>query len=115
MNRLIVFTMLCLSAGSAFGSETWNCTQSEYTEDVLLTATIHDSKTTGQIEVAGTTHTARYLVEGFDRRWDFGLNDGSYTYAFVISPDGDGLYYDFSKTISGEPTSAKGIYHCTQQ
>ena len=115
MKRLIILTMLYLSAGSAYGSETWDCKTPIFGEEVLVTAIIHDSKTTGQIEVAGVTHSTSYGVEGFDRRWIFDSNDSGYDYAFVISPDGVGYYYDFTMAKPGEITQPRNVYHCTQQ
>lgn len=57
----------------------------------------------GSVNVAGANHVAEYAVRGLNRRWDFGLSEDAATYdfAFVIEPDGTGLYYDFTL----EPTA----------
>jgi hypothetical protein len=52
-----------------------------------------------------------YRREGLDRRWDFG-QWGSY--AFVIKPDGTGLYYDFTMSKDGT-ANASDIYECRQR
>jgi len=46
---------------------------------------------------------ARFSRQGLDLRWDWG-SDGAngYNYAFVIQPDGTGLYYDFSTSTDGK-------------
>lgn len=49
----------------------------------------------GFVVVAGTSHNALYSVQGFNRRWDFGPSDRPGNYAFIIEPDGTGLYYEF--------------------
>ena len=63
----------------------------------------------GMVKVSGTEQVALFKVTGFDRRWDFG--DG-FEYAFIISPDGTGSYYDFS--TGAETVSPSQIYSCNQ-
>ena len=53
----------------------------------------------GVVEVAGVSHEAKFRIEGFDRRWDFGRRvypSGmiDYDYAFIIQPNKEGFYYD---------------------
>ena len=54
---------------------------------------------------------ANYSRRGMDLRWDWGSNGygTNYKYAFVIEPDGTGLYYDFSTSQDGT-AKPKGIY-----
>jgi hypothetical protein len=68
----------------------------------VVIASINEEGNTGSIKVAGVTHQAKYQVKGFDRRWDFGLSDDfTYDYMFLITPDNQGLYYDFSVSKDG--------------
>ena len=48
-----------------------------------------------------------YSRQGLDRRWDWGENG---QYSFVITPDGNGRYYDFTNVPAGESTKPAGIY-----
>ena len=48
-----------------------------------------------------------YSRTGLEHRWDWGPND---EYAFVIKPDGTGLYYDFSSVKVGTSTKARSVY-----
>jgi len=64
---------------------------------VLVTAIVEQKQTLGKIHVAGVTYNTSYSVNGFIRRWDFG-GKGRDEYAFLIEPDGDGAYYDFTKS-----------------
>ncbi len=62
----------------------------------------------------GTTGEEAYFSrQGLDLRWDWGSNyrDGAerFRYAFVIQPDGTGLYYDFSISTDGI-SKPRGIY-----
>jgi len=50
---------------------------------------------------------AMYQRAGLNHRWDFDDE-----YAFVIKPDGTGLYYDFTMTEKGETTGARQFYEC---
>ena len=60
----------------------------------------------GTIKVEGIVQDAAYSSEGLTHRWDFDLNqdDGTYDAAFVIRPDGKGLYYYFGSQKSVEPS-----------
>lgn len=46
----------------------------------------------GEIEVSGSTQITMFTIQGINRRWDFGKD---YKFAFVISPNKSGSYYDF--------------------
>lgn len=53
----------------------------------------------------------QYSRAGLDHRWDWGganMND----YAFVLEPDGTGVYYDFGSRQSGKPQQ---IYACRRK
>jgi hypothetical protein len=56
-----------------------------------------------------STHYGR---KGLNHRWDWGPHGNDY--AFVIKPDGTGLYYDFSLAPSGEEVKANAVYKCQQ-
>lgn len=53
--------------------------------------------------------TTRYSREGIDYRWDWGLG---YRYAFVIKPDGTGLYYDFNFADENGQAKARDLFKC---
>jgi hypothetical protein len=107
--------ILILLAGTA-NAETFKCRAGSYWEaggKIVVTTTINEDGETGTINVAGVTHQATYQVQGFDRRWDFGLqDDGSYNYAFVLKPDGTAIYYDFSNAEAGEIISGSQVFSC---
>lgn len=77
--------------------EVWECTDVFGSwSDVLAVASIFEGRNLGKIQVAGTTHITQYSVDGFDRRWDFGLQkDETFQYSFIVSPNGSASYYDF--------------------
>jgi hypothetical protein len=107
---------LLLSLFAAAPVETREC--EDYGEPgwskIMGVATIDADRTTGSIEVAGTTQATIYHVEGFNRRWDFGpKKGGGYSYSFVIKPDGTGLYYDF--TQEDNAVRASMVMDCRQR
>lgn len=53
-----------------------------------------------------------YQRKGINHRWDWGPNGTEF--AFIIKPDGTGLFYDFSSTPSGKATKANDVYKCSQ-
>src|SRR5262249_55230546 len=70
-------------------AERWECTQSKYTNEILVVATVEEGRESGTVAVAGVTHKAHFKVAGFNRRWDFGPVEHPGRYAFLIEPDGD--------------------------
>ncbi len=48
-----------------------------------------------------------YRRAGIEHRWDWGPNETDY--AFVIQPDGTGLYYNFSSVSRAK---ASEVYRC---
>ena len=64
----------------------------------------------------GTTGEEAYFFrQGLDLRWDWGTyyrdGESKYRYAFIIEPDGTGLYYDFSTSTDGI-ASPRSSYKC---
>ena len=55
------------------------------------------SNVTTYRKVGCITHLASFEIAGLNPRWDFGYDENldRYLYAFIIKPDGTGLYYDF--------------------
>ena len=54
-----------------------------------------------------------YQRKGVNQRWDWGPN--MVEFAFVLKPDGTGLFYDFSNVRQGETTSANDVYECSRR
>ena len=59
-----------------------------------------------------TGETALYRRRGLERRWDWGPR---LEYAFVITPDNTGLYFDFSSVPEGETTTPREVYKCRRR
>ncbi len=53
-----------------------------------------------------------YRRTGLERRWDWGPRS---EYAFVITPDNTGLYFDFSSVPEGETTTPREVYKCRRR
>ena len=65
----------------------------------------------GEVSVAGVSYMALFRVTGLDRRWDFG-SDELPNYSFIIQPNGDGAYYDFSNVEVGGTTKPSQNFTC---
>ena len=61
----------------------------------------------GVVLVAGTTHFSTFKIAGLNRRWDWDLG----AYAFIVEPDGTGLYIDFSTSSDGK-AKASDVFKC---
>lgn len=106
--RQFVAVVLLIASAMAYASpvEVWECRDlhARNWESILVTATVESGRKKGNISVAGVTHEAVFQVEGFDRRWDFGLlANRSYRYSFVIKPNGDAIYFDFKDKAEAKP------------
>ena len=91
--------------------ETWRCfARNDYNKATALFTLVRVRSgsedlisTYGEVSVAGTTYSTSFRIAGLNRRWDFGSDESrdGYPYAFVIEPDGTGLYFDFSTSTDG--------------
>ncbi len=108
---------------SSTTTEKWQCfdlwDSYEKTALVKLTRTIEKDERSGfgEVLVAGVTHKALFRVEGLNRRWDFGkeTRTGAYSYAFVIEPDGTGVYLDFSHVEPGVQIKGSQFFNCVSR
>ena len=119
--KLLIAVVLLIASGTASAVaqakakpvEKWECKDYVEPGKVLVTATVDSGRTSGTIAVAGVTYTTAFGVTGFDRRWDFGPKEHPAQYAFIIKPDGAGLYYDFSTGEHQERASM--VLKCRQR
>jgi len=90
----------------------WSCKDFSYPSGTLIEVGFFpDSKMGGFILYDGG-HTGEVTIhqrKGINHRWDWGPNG---EFAFLIEPDGTGLFYDFSSTPKGTPTKADSVYKC---
>ncbi|MDX5437370.1 MAG: hypothetical protein LPK03_09265 [Pontibacter sp.] len=87
--------------------ERWECKEKFGTSTgVLVVAEVLEGRAEGRVHVAGVIYWAAFEVKGFDRRWDFVLrDDGNFSYAFIMEPNGDAKYYDFTRGDSVKPSN----------
>jgi hypothetical protein len=110
MRNLIAILLLTFSAmAQAEPIETWECKQyGSGGDSILVTATVEEGRKEGRISVAGVTHVAEFAVTGFDRRWNFGPKKRetfASHYAFIIMPNGEANYYDFTLEDTAKPSN----------
>lgn len=110
-----LIAVLVLASGTA-NAEVFSCqpgTEWDENQEAVLMAVINEDGRSGTVKVAGVAHRARVTREGIDRRWDFDLGSNRvYKYAFVISPDGVGRYYDFSGKGPGQTVTPAKTFAC---
>ena len=62
---------------------------------------------------AAGSQPTNFTIDGLERRWDWSPeSDGTYKYAFVIDPDGDGRYYKLNQYVS--TTVLSELFECRQ-
>jgi hypothetical protein len=112
--RYLIATLV-LASGMA-NAEVFTCQKGDTwdeSNEVVLLAVVNEDGTSGTVKVAGVSHRARVTREGIDRRWDFDLGPNHvYKYAFVISPDGVGHYYDFNGKGPGQTVTPARTFIC---
>lgn len=89
------------------GFTSWYC-RDKYTGNIIFEFGYftHNSVELGFVLYDGTDKGAfvLYYRNGLDHRWDWDK------FSFVITPEGEGLYYDFHSVPYGEKTTPKQIY-----
>jgi hypothetical protein len=95
----------------------WRCEGFVYSSGTLVElGTFTDSKLSGVgfilYDGGFSGELTNYRRKGINHRWDWGPNGTEF--AFIIKPDGTGLFYDFSSVPSGEQTKANDVYKCSQ-
>jgi len=114
-------------------AQTWNCYDALDTyrhkkprlpkDSLIRLKNIEAYSNLAMISLRGNiSHIAKSSIAGFDRRWDFPLHvnedstykDSAYKYAFIIEPDGTGIYYDFTTSEDGK-ASGGAIYKCFEE
>lgn len=65
---------------------------------------LHDGGNSGEL--------TNYGRKGINHRWDWGPNGSEF--AFIIEPDGRGIFYDFSSAQLGERIKPSSLYKCYQ-
>lgn len=120
MNFKVAYAMILLLVPIlAFSDpvEKWICKSvNSYEWNTIVEAEVNSGRESGSIKVAGIVHEAQFEIRGFDRRWDFALqNDGTFDYTFVLQPDGSGAYYNFSRAKPDELVNPSQALKCKQQ
>ena len=122
---LVIFTLVATITFGVLAQENkdttiekWRCfARMDFTKkDVLVelsrVTNYNEKFGYGEVSVAGITYRAEFYIAGFDRRWDFGDAGSTWNYSFVINPNGDGAYYDFSNVEDGQSTSPNQMFSC---
>lgn len=103
-----------LATEQGYIKETWQCfATADHRKTTVLFTLVRRRRggveTFSEVSVAGVNHLANFSVSGLNRRWDF-----DYNYAFIIKPDGRGLYYDFSTSDDGR-AKPSDFFTCQQR
>lgn len=118
--RFAIALLIGATTATAYGKpvESWECRSISvaHWNNILVEATVDPGREMGSISVAGVVHRAQFAVKGFNRRWDFVLNErDAFDYAFVVKPDGDGSYYDFTNDEPGSIVQPSMMMVCRQK
>jgi len=125
MKKLLLALILLYSGTvTAAPTEVWECKDKLDTsgwENILVRAKMYAGFNKGIINIFGVKQITDFDIIGINRRWDFGLSkihnkgmvkiksdsdsqNGLNNLAFIIKPDGDAQYYDFSKSVTADPS-----------
>lgn len=132
IGRALAITMVAGGASTAFSEESrqteetngefWTCYSYSASGEVTGSPLVELARgldgfeaDEGIIQVVDAgIRLGKFSVEGLDRTWRFGrYKDGfSERYAFSITPEGTGLYFDFNSMNSQGKASATSRYTC---
>lgn len=117
MKALAVIALAAALSQSALAEvkeETWVCIESGTYDwnKILVTAKAQYDISRGTIEVASTTRSTHFQIDGFNRRWNFDLKEKGYDFSFYIQPDGDGYLINFKGKTTAE---ASQYFDCKKQ
>ena len=109
--------MAPIVSGPELQMETWRCfALSDYSKMTALFTLVRvrsgDEDIVAEVSIADVNHLAQFQVAGLNRRWDWGCEDRTgCRYAFSITPDDTGAYYDFSVSDDGRARPSQ-IFEC---
>ncbi len=100
----------------------WRCKDFIYSSGILFDSLLVELGTFTNSKLSGSgfiLYDGKYSGEltnygrkGINHCWDWGPNGTEF--AFIIKPNGTGLFYDFSSLQSGERIKADNRYKCYQ-
>ena len=111
ITRLIsILILLVVLTAPAFAYERWECSSLLSPDKVAVVAIVAE-------EQRGYVNASEVTSKGLGRVWAFGSNGSNYEYLLVITPMGQGMYYDlsshdFSSELSLEESKPSGTYGC---
>ena len=121
---LIIFVLAAVATfsvqaqeGKDTATEIWRCFDTtDYNKTTVLVRLTRVTRYNvdlgiGEVSVAGVTYTAFFRVAGLNRRWNFDSGEVG-NYSFIIQPNGDGAYYDFSNVEVGGTTMPNQMFTC---
>lgn len=124
---VILLLFCCMSHGNTAKAQTesdggtvtkWKC----YSGDSVVTLIGRHEPGGGTVTFGTISRVADFGLKGLRLEWGWGANDletlmGGVTeaivrYKFIIRPDGEGLYYDFSGAEEGEKRLPQDTFRC---
>ncbi len=121
MGRTILVLLFSIVIFSSYANaeviESWVCQESIFGswDNILVTANVNKGRESGAIAVAGIKYQSKFSIEGFNRRFDFGQDSDGHDYSFIIEPNGDASYYDFSNASKNQRVRASMRLYCKQK
>ncbi len=95
----------------------WICSDISNKDETLYLSQMTDM---GRIKFAGETFVTDFLLQGLDRRWNWGQDSRrNYDYSIILRSNNRAGYYDFSvdksfpqKLLDGDRVSPRQMFEC---
>ncbi|MDX2479326.1 MAG: hypothetical protein QNK24_03195 [Desulfuromusa sp.] len=106
MSRILIIQIFLLvfliTTANAEIVESWICQENSNGDwsKIIVAAKVNNGREDGVVEMSGVKNISNFDMKSINRRWKFGA---SYEYSFVIKPDGEAMYYDYSKVSKVKP------------
>jgi len=113
MKLVFWFFLLALSIESANADDFFDCRAlTNLRGEVAAKLYVSSDRKVSFVYMAGEKFSSNYMLDGVDRRWDFGPTGNEYRMAIVLFPSGSANFYDFNDLDVGQKTKPRMIMSC---
>ena len=117
MSRFLIIPFLLFAFTTIANAEiveSWICQENSNGDwsEIIVAAKINKGREDGVVEISGEKNIANFEIRSINKRWKFGP---SYEYSFVIKPNGEAMYFDYSNVSQGDAVKPQMNLFCKQK
>ncbi|WP_020677489.1 hypothetical protein [Geopsychrobacter electrodiphilus] len=111
---ILIFMFFFTTIANAEVVESWICQESSNGDwsKIIATVEVNKGKENGKVDIFGESHIATFGTIGTNKSWKYG---SSYEFVFMIKPNGEAMYYDYSKATKGDDVKPQITLFCKEK